>query len=80
VTIRPEVGAIRVAETFACRLLGLARARSIVGVQIRAPLRENVHYTFGGFNFSATFLNLLLEVGVAGHPAKGRISITNIDC
>jgi predicted TIM-barrel fold metal-dependent hydrolase len=27
-------------------------------------LRENVHYTFGGFNFQATFLNLLLEVGV----------------
>ena len=26
-------------------------------------LRENVHYTFGGFNFPATFLNLLLEVG-----------------
>jgi uncharacterized protein len=30
-----------------------------------AYLRENVHYTFGGFNFAATFLNLLLEVGVA---------------
>jgi uncharacterized protein len=29
-----------------------------------AYLRENVHYTFGGFNFAATFLNLLLEVGV----------------
>jgi predicted TIM-barrel fold metal-dependent hydrolase len=27
-------------------------------------LRENFHYTFGGFNFPATFLNLLLEVGV----------------
>jgi predicted TIM-barrel fold metal-dependent hydrolase len=27
-------------------------------------LRENVHYTFGGFNFPATFNNLLLEVGV----------------
>jgi predicted TIM-barrel fold metal-dependent hydrolase len=27
-------------------------------------LRDNVHYTFGGFNFPATFLNLLLEVGV----------------
>ena len=26
-------------------------------------LRQNVHYTFGGFNFPATFLNLLLEVG-----------------
>jgi predicted TIM-barrel fold metal-dependent hydrolase len=27
-------------------------------------LRRNVHYTFGGFNFPATFLDLLLEVGV----------------
>jgi predicted TIM-barrel fold metal-dependent hydrolase len=27
-------------------------------------LRQNVHYTFGGFNFAPTFLNLLLEVGV----------------
>ena len=27
-------------------------------------LRENVHYTFGGFNFPATFLDLLQEVGV----------------
>jgi len=27
-------------------------------------LRQNVHYTFAGFNFTATFLNLLLEVGV----------------
>jgi predicted TIM-barrel fold metal-dependent hydrolase len=31
---------------------------------IAAYLRENVHYTFGGFNFAATFLNLLLEIGV----------------
>lgn len=29
-----------------------------------AYLRENVHYTFGGFNYTPTFLNLLLEVGV----------------
>jgi predicted TIM-barrel fold metal-dependent hydrolase len=29
-----------------------------------AYLRENVHYTFGGFNFLPTFMNLLLEVGV----------------
>jgi uncharacterized protein len=28
-----------------------------------AYLRENVYYTFGGFNFPATFLDLLLEVG-----------------
>jgi len=29
-----------------------------------AYLRENVHYTFAGFNYPATFLDLLLEVGV----------------
>lgn len=29
-----------------------------------AYLRQNLHYTFGGFNFPATFLDLLLEVGV----------------
>lgn len=27
-------------------------------------LRENLHYTFGGFNFDSTFANLLAEVGV----------------
>ncbi len=27
-------------------------------------LRENVHYTFSGFNFTSTFLDLLLQVGV----------------
>jgi uncharacterized protein len=31
---------------------------------ISAYLRENIHYTLSGFNFTATFLNLLLEVGV----------------
>lgn len=37
-------------------------------------LRENVNYTFSGFNFTPVFLNLLLEVGVdrimfsADHP------------
>jgi uncharacterized protein len=41
---------------------------------ISTYLRENVHYTFSGFNFTATFLDLLLEVGVsrimfsADHP------------
>jgi predicted TIM-barrel fold metal-dependent hydrolase len=29
-----------------------------------AYLRENIHYTVAGFNFPATFLDLLLEVGV----------------
>ena len=37
-------------------------------------LRENVHYTFSGFNFMSTFLGLMLQVGVdrimfsADHP------------
>ena len=29
-----------------------------------AYLRDNLHYTFGGFNFIPTFLDLLLQVGV----------------
>jgi hypothetical protein len=29
---------------------------------IGAYLRENLHYTFGGFNFPGTFMNLLLEI------------------
>jgi hypothetical protein len=33
-------------------------------ITISAYLRENVHYTFSGFNFMAAFLDLLLEVGV----------------
>ena len=31
---------------------------------VSAYLRENVHYTFSGFNFLPTFIDLLLEVGV----------------
>jgi predicted TIM-barrel fold metal-dependent hydrolase len=31
---------------------------------VGAYLRENVHYTFSGFNFLPTFLDLLLQVGV----------------
>jgi len=31
---------------------------------IGAYLRENVHYTFSAFNFTPTFLDLLLQVGV----------------
>jgi uncharacterized protein len=31
---------------------------------IRAYFRENIHYTFGGFNWTPTFLDLLLQVGV----------------
>jgi predicted TIM-barrel fold metal-dependent hydrolase len=41
---------------------------------IGAYFRENIHYTFSGFNFTATFLDLFLQVGVerimfsADHP------------
>ena len=31
---------------------------------VSAHLRENVHYTFSGFNYTPVFLNLLLQVGV----------------
>jgi uncharacterized protein len=48
----------------------------VTGLQrpISEYLRQNVHYTFSGFNFGPTFLDLLLEVGVnrimfsADHP------------
>jgi uncharacterized protein len=41
---------------------------------VTAYLRENVHYTFAGFNYQPTFLDLLLQVGIdrimfsADHP------------
>jgi uncharacterized protein len=51
-------------------------------------LRQNIHYTFAGFNFPATFLDLLLEVGVErimfsidypyGSMAKGREFLENL--
>ena len=43
---------------------------------IGAYLRENLHYTFGGFNWTQTFLTLFLQVGVerimfsADHPFR----------
>jgi predicted TIM-barrel fold metal-dependent hydrolase len=48
-------------------LTGLARP-------VGAYLRENVHYTFSGFNWTSAFLDLVLQVGVerimfsADHP------------
>jgi len=51
-------------------------------------LRQNVHYTFGGFNFPATFVDLLLEIGVGrimfsvdypyGSMAKAREFLENL--
>ncbi|WP_024515750.1 amidohydrolase family protein [Bradyrhizobium sp. Tv2a-2] len=32
---------------------------------VSAYLRDNLHYTFAGFNFAPTFLDLLLEIGVS---------------
>jgi predicted TIM-barrel fold metal-dependent hydrolase len=32
---------------------------------VSAYLCDNLHYTFAGFNFPPTFLNLLLEIGVS---------------
>lgn len=48
----------RINETMTEQLTKLERP-------VEAYLRENVYYTFGGFNYPATFLNLLLEVGVS---------------
>jgi uncharacterized protein len=55
---------------------------------VSAYLRENVHYTFSGFNFLPTFLDLLLEVGVdrimfsTDHPyqsmADGRVFLDRL--
>jgi predicted TIM-barrel fold metal-dependent hydrolase len=49
-------------------------ARTKLKRRVGAYLRENVHYTFSGFNFLPGFLDLLLQVGVdrilfsADHP------------
>jgi uncharacterized protein len=55
---------------------------------ISVYLRENVHYTFSGFNFTPTFLDLFLQVGVerimfsADHPyasmAQARAFLDNL--
>jgi predicted TIM-barrel fold metal-dependent hydrolase len=47
----------RMKGTFSQRLTKLQRP-------VEAYLRENVHYTFAGFNYTPTFLDLLMEVGV----------------
>ena len=56
------------------RLDNMTPAMTKLKKPVTSYLRENVHYTFSGFNFPATFLDLLLEVGVdrimfsADHP------------
>jgi predicted TIM-barrel fold metal-dependent hydrolase len=42
----------------------MAPAMTKLKKPISAYLRENVHYTFSGFNFLPTFLELMLQVGV----------------
>jgi uncharacterized protein len=46
------------------RLDVMPMAMTKLGRPISSYLRENVHYTISGFNFMATFLDLLLQVGV----------------
>ena len=65
-------------------------APSMTGLKkpISGYLRDNVHYTFSGFNFPPAFLGLLLEVGVerimfsTDHPyrpmAEGRAFLDNL--
>jgi uncharacterized protein len=51
---------------FMLRRLDIALPQQLTKLK-RPPssyLRENVHYTFSGFNFMPTFLDLLMEVGV----------------
>jgi predicted TIM-barrel fold metal-dependent hydrolase len=44
--------------------LGLPPQVTKLDRPIGAYLRENLHYTFSGFNYTPTFLDLLLQVGV----------------
>jgi predicted TIM-barrel fold metal-dependent hydrolase len=56
------------------RLDMMPAAMTKISCPISSYLRENIHYTFSGFNYTPTFLDLLLEVGVdrimfsADHP------------
>ena len=45
------------------RLDVMPREMTTLDRPISAYLRDNVHYTFSGFNFPAAFLDLLLELG-----------------
>jgi hypothetical protein len=66
----------------------LPPARTKLERPVSAYLRENVHYTFSGFNFTPLFLTLLLQLGVdrimfsTDHPygsmAEGRAFLDEI--
>ena len=55
-------------ETLPFMLQRMDRIMNIETTKLKRPasayLRENIHYTFSGFNYTSVFLNLLLEVGV----------------
>ena len=61
------------------RLDMMPAAMTKISRPISAYLRENIHYTFSGFNYTPTFLDLLLEVGVdrimfsADHPYSSMV-------
>jgi len=44
--------------------MGLPTQMTKLARPVSDYLRENVHYTFAGFNWTPNFLNLLLQVGV----------------
>jgi hypothetical protein len=44
---------------------------------VTAYLRENLHYTFSGFFFPATFLSLLLELGGVDRIMRQHEWLTN---
>ena len=56
------------------RVDNMSREMTGLNRPVSAYLRENVHYTFSGFNFTPVFLDLLLHVGIerimfsADHP------------
>jgi predicted TIM-barrel fold metal-dependent hydrolase len=45
--------------------LALAKEVTRLDRPVGDYLRENAHYTFGGFNWTQAFLDLLLQVGAA---------------
>jgi len=60
------IGHMGEALPFMLSRLDVMMTAAVTGLQrpLGAYLRENVHYTFAGFNFLPTFLDLLLQVGV----------------
>ncbi len=60
------IGHLGEALPFMLPRLNVTMPREVTGLKrpIGDYLRQNVHYTISGFNFTATFLDLLFEVGV----------------